>query len=171
MPKNFIKRHIPDAQTIKNHKYLKVFGRLLHNPNLWHLNRNSVIAACSIGLFCAFIPMPFQMVLAAALAILFSANLPISVALVWISNPITMPPMFYFTYKVGALILDIPPKAFPPEFSIQWLTHELHHIWKPLYAGSLICAVIAACIANVAMRIAWRMTVLHQWRKRQRARK
>jgi uncharacterized protein (DUF2062 family) len=49
-----------------------------------------------VGLFCAFIPVPFQMLLAAPSAIIFSANLPVSIALVWITNPITMPPIFFF---------------------------------------------------------------------------
>jgi uncharacterized protein (DUF2062 family) len=38
-----------------------------------------------VGLFCAFIPVPFQMLLAAPSAIIFSANLPVSIALVWIA--------------------------------------------------------------------------------------
>jgi len=55
----------------------------------------------AVGLFCAFVPLPIQMLLAAAAAIIFRVNLPISVGLVWITNPVTIPPMFYFCYKVG----------------------------------------------------------------------
>ena len=58
MPKKTIKRMMPDHQTIKENKYLKIFGNLLHNANLWHLNRHSVAKAFAVGLFFAFIPVP-----------------------------------------------------------------------------------------------------------------
>ena len=96
---------MPDHQTIKEHKHLKIFGKLLHDGNLWHLNRRSVSGAFAVGLFCAFVPIPSQMILAAAIAIIIRVNLPISVALVWISNPITMPPIFYAAYKFGAYVM------------------------------------------------------------------
>ena len=108
MPKKTIKRMMPDHQTIKENKYLKIFGNLLHNANLWHLNRHSGAKAFAVGLFFAFIPVPFQMVLAAGAAILFHANLPLAIALVWLTNPLTMPFIFYACYLVGTWVLAVP---------------------------------------------------------------
>jgi uncharacterized protein len=45
-----------------------------------------------------YMPPIGQMFMAAAAAIVLRVNLPISVALVWITNPLTIPPMFYFAY-------------------------------------------------------------------------
>ena len=42
-------------------------------------------------------------------AVVFRANLPLSVAGVWISNPITMPPMMYFAYLFGNKLLGLNP--------------------------------------------------------------
>ena len=106
MPKKLIKRYMPDHNTIKNNKYLQIFGDLLHNPNLWHLNRRSVAKAFAVGLFFAFVPVPFQMVLAAGFAIIVHANLPLSVALVWITNPLSIPAIFYACYVVGTWLMD-----------------------------------------------------------------
>ena len=98
MPKRFLKRYMPKEHDIRNHKHMRYFGKLLHDPNIWHLNRRSVAGAFSVGLFMAMVPVPFQMILAAAAAIPCRVNLPISVGLVWITNPLTMPAIFYFCY-------------------------------------------------------------------------
>ena len=65
MPKDFIKKYMPDPNSIKNNKSLRFLGPLIHDPNLWHLNRHSVSKAFALGLFWGCIPMPFQMVAAA----------------------------------------------------------------------------------------------------------
>jgi uncharacterized protein (DUF2062 family) len=168
--KKIFRRLIPEHKKIKEHKHLQIFGNLLHNPNLWHLNRYSVAWAFSIGLFCAFLPLPFQMVIAAALAIFAHANVPISVILVWVTNPFTMPPMFYFCYKVGTYLMGIPPKKFTIEISIEWLTTQIGNIWKPLWLGSLVVGTILAILGHITIRIAWRIMVNRAWQRRKRTR-
>lgn len=166
MPKNFIKRYLPDQKKIREHKYIKLFGELLHDGNIWHLNRHSVARAFSVGVFCAFLPLPFQMLIAAAMAILARANLPLSVCLVWITNPFTMPAIFYFTYRVGAKILDSPHQNVHIELSWQWLSTQFLHIWEPLVLGSVICGIIFAILANIGIRILWRISVARKFQLR-----
>ena len=168
MPKKFFKRFIPDAKTIKNHKNLQIFGKLLHDPNLWHLNRYSVATAFSVGLFFAFVPVPFQMVLAAGIAILVRSNLPISVALVWLTNPITMPPVFFFAFKIGAWILGRAPTGFNFELSFHWLTTGLKSIWAPFLLGCFICGSTLAIVSNIVIRLGWRYMVHRSWKARKK---
>ena len=122
---------MPDHRRIREHKHLQCFGKLLHNPALWHLNRHSVAKAFAVGLLFAWVPVPFQMVLAAGGAILVHANLPISVVLVWLTNPISMPPMFYGAYKLGAWAMNMPEQDFQFELSLEWLTSGMAAIWQP----------------------------------------
>ena len=136
MPKKMIKRLMPDHQTIKNNKHLQIFGDLLHNANLWHLNRRSVSKAFAVGLFFAFIPVPFQMVLAAGFAIIVHANLPLAIALVWITNPLTMPAIFYFCYLVGTWIIGAyQRKNLCFEASWQWLVESISTIGPAFIIG------------------------------------
>lgn len=160
MPKKFIRKFLPDPKTVREHKHLQIFGTLLHDPNLWHLNRRSVSLACAVGLFCMWVPVPLQMVLAAAVAILLRANLPISVALVWITNPLTMGPMFYLAYKIGALMLGVPPHQFHIELSLQWLMTEMVIIWKPFLLGCFVFACISALLGFFGSRLLWRLHIL-----------
>ena len=161
MPKKFIRKHLPDPHKIREHKALKMFGTLLHEPNLWHLNRKSVSLAFSVGLFFAWVPVPFQMVLAAAIAILVHSNLPISVGLVWISNPFTMPPMFYFAYKFGAWMMGTPELEFNFEPSFEWLETEMLAIWQPFLTGCFTLAILCSVIGFTSIRLAWRLSVVN----------
>jgi len=171
MPKELIKKYLPDPESIKNNKSLAFLGPIIHDPNLWHLNRHSVTKAFAIGLFWASIPMPLQMLAATLCAVRFKANLPLSVALVWISNPITMPPIFYCEYILGAWILDIPASPFEYELSFAWLKDKLYDIGIPLYFGSLITGVMASLLGYFVISVAWKRSIIKKWRHRQELRK
>src|SRR4051812_48639281 len=105
MPRKLLKRYLPDPAKLKARKELRALGRLLEDPYLLHLNRRSVAAGLAAGLFVAFIPTLGQMLLAAALAILVRGNLVIAVIAVWITNPLTAPPILYVSYRLGAWML------------------------------------------------------------------
>lgn len=166
MPRKFIKRFMPDHTVIKHQKALKVFGTVLYNPNLWCLNRRSAAGAFAVGLFMAFIPLPSQMIMSAGIAILCGVNLPLSVALVWITNPITMPFIFYFSYKVGAWIMKVPPQDFHFELSWEFLLHQMHTIGPPFLLGCIICGIIASLLGYFGIRGLWRYSVVRSWQKR-----
>ncbi len=166
MPRKFIKRFMPDHKKIRDHRHLKFLGTLLHDPNILHLNRHSVAGAFSVGLFIAFVPVPFQMVLAAIGAIVVRVNLPISITLVWITNPFTMPPLFYFAYKVGTWLLDTPIQDVEFQLSIEWLMTGLVAIWQPFLLGCFVCGTSFALLGNLSIRLLWRIQVGRNWRKR-----
>jgi hypothetical protein len=170
MPKKFIKRFMPDHHMLRNHKYLRIFGQRLHDPNLWHLNRRSASGAFAVGLFMAFIPVPFQMVFAALGAFWFRVNLPIAVALVWLTNPITMPPVFYGTYKLGNWLMGRPAPSHKFEVSYEWLMQELDAIWQPFLLGSLLVATLSAVVGYFAIRGLWRLQVVRHWQRKKDAR-
>ena len=166
MPKKIIKRLMPNHQTIKENKYLKIFGNLLHNANLWHLNRHSVAKAFAVGLFFAFIPVPFQMVLAAGIAIIVHANLPLSIALVWITNPLTMPFIFYACYLVGTWILAVPKQNFAFQASWQWVLDSLSTIGPAFLVGCAVLASIFSILGYFVIQAMWRYQVIKAWKNR-----
>jgi uncharacterized protein (DUF2062 family) len=171
MPRRLFKRYMPDPASIREHKSLRFLGRLLHDPNLWHLNRHSVSRAMGIGLFAAFMPIPLQMLLAAVLAIIARANMPISVSLVWLTNPITMPPVFYGTYKLGSWLLDMPARSLPDELSWEWISGQLSTVWQPFLLGSLVAGVVFGVAGYCLTQWYWRWWVGRQWRLRRARRR
>lgn len=166
MPKKFIQRFSPKPETLKAHPHLKHFGEILQNPNLWHLNRRSAAGAVAVGLFCAWMPIPFQMLLASIIAMLCSVNLPLSVALVWISNPVTMPPLFYVAYLLGSYLLNEPVSEFHFELSFHWLANTFETIAPALFLGSLILGLISAALGYFLLRLLWRFNIAKKWHRR-----
>lgn len=114
----------------------------------------------------AFVPLPSQMIMSAGLAIACGVNLPLSVALVWVSNPITMPVLFYFAYKVGAWVMHVPPQPFHFELSWEFILHQMNTIGPPFLLGCLICGVVSAIVGFFGIKALWRYSVVRSWQKR-----
>ncbi|MEE9396865.1 MAG: DUF2062 domain-containing protein [Methylococcales bacterium] len=170
MPKRIFQRYMPDPEMIRRHKSLQFLGDHIHDPNLWHLSRRSASKAFAIGLFVAFVPIPGQMAVAAVLAFLLRANLVISVALVWISNPLTIPPLTYFSYKIGAAIINVPVyEGF--KFSVKTLVNDMAIVWEPVLLGSLVVGTALSIIGFFGVLLFWRLMVSKRWKLRSFSRK
>ncbi len=165
-----LRRLLPGPSDVQFFGPRRLFGSRLKNPNLWHLNRHSVALAVASGLFAAFVPVPAQMLLAAGLAIVLGCNLPISVVMVWVSNPITMPPLFFAAYKLGAWLLGFPPRKIQFEMSVHWLVNKLGGIWEPFLLGCLVLGLVSAAIGYLTVQVIWRIHVIQSWRERRRRR-
>ena len=165
--RRLLRKVIPGTREIRGHTFLqRVFGRPLLDPDLWHLSRNSVAWAMSIGLFMAWVPVPFQMVLAAGVAILLRCNLPVAVAMVWVSNPVTMAPLYLSAHKLGEWMLDRPPGDFGIELSLRWLFEELGKVWEPLLLGCFVLGLASAVLGQIVIRLVWRAHIMVSWRER-----
>ena len=171
MPKKTLKSMTPSVERMRQIKSLKVLGDWIYAGNLWHINRYSASMAFFVGLFVAFMPIPGQMVAAAALAVLFRCNLPLSVGLVWITNPVTMPAVFFLAYKLGAMIIGVPVQAVQFELSFHWLTHSLEAIWRPFLLGCLLCGLFFGSLGYFVINILWRLRVARMLRERRRRRR
>lgn len=170
MPKDFLKTIVPSPARIRSIKGLHVLGDWVYASNLWHINRYSASMAFLVGLFVAFIPTPGQAVMAATLAVLLRCNLPLSVGLVFLTNPVTMPPLFFLAYKIGALIIDVPVKNVAFEVSFDWLGSNLAAIWKPFLLGCLICGLFFGSVGYMTVNQLWRWRVARRWKARKRER-
>lgn len=152
MPRKILKKVLPTHEKIKEQKFLKVFGKFMHKREIWSLSRKKVLGGIFIGMFVAFIPMPFQMLLIALLAIIFNVNLPVGVVLAWITNPFTMPFIYYFEYELGNIILNVQD---PIEFSFETMNDNLSDIALSLYTGTLIVSTVTAFLSVFILNLLW----------------
>ena len=170
MPRNTLKSLIPTPAKLRSSGALDGLGEWVYASDLWHLNRYSASMAFFLGLFLAFLPVPGQMVLAAIGAVLLRCNLPLSVGLVWVTNPLTAPPIYYLAYRVGALLIDAPVKDIDFALTLEWFQYELQRVWRPLLLGCVLCGLFFGSLGYFVINTLWRVRVMRHWRRRKRRR-
>ncbi len=166
MPRRFLQRYMPNPDTLRRQRSLRFMSHLIGDPGLWVLSRRSVANAFSVGLFSAMLPIPFQMVVAAFGAWVLRCNLPLSVGLVWITNPLTMPLIFYGNYRIGAWLMDTPVREAPHRISTRWIADRMADILPALALGSVVSAIVLAVVGNVLIRLVWRWHISRSWKQR-----
>jgi uncharacterized protein len=166
MPKKFLRRWLPSSKTFSSNRSLRLLQPLLKEPNLFHLNRHSVSMATFVGVFTAFLPLPGQTLIAAMLALLVRSNLPIAIALIWITNPFTIGPIFYLTFELGRWMLDSPPMSFHFVPTWEWFQVQGEHLLAPLFLGSLITGLSLGLLGYLFIHQFWRWQVVRSWEAR-----
>ena len=167
--KRFFQRYLPDHQKLRTHKNLRFLGDLLARPSpvaFWSSLYRARI--WRLGAFCAFVPIPWQMLLAAVTAAWLRFNLPVAVAMVWITNPLTLPPIAFVNYHFGAWLLGRPPEPWAFEPSLDWLLQKAGEMGLPLLVGSMATAVVAGTLTFCIAHLLWRWHIIAKFRRRRR---
>jgi len=174
--RNLFKRYIPHKKSVESNGILKIFAEYLHDQNIWHIHRRSSAGGAAIGVFCAFIPLPIQTLSAAALAIFFRMNLPVSILFSFFTNPITIPFIFFYSYKLGSILLGLEESQInniiPDNTSvIEWFNTIFINIWEPLLIGCFILGLISSATIYFLIRLMWRFGAIIKWGKRHKSKK
>ena len=118
------------------------------------INRKSISKGIAIGLFWAFVPMPMQMLAVLAITPFIKFNVPIAISMVWLSNPITMPFMYYMEYVTGNFILGL-EGIDNMDLSLDWFSDNWDKIIVPLYVGTLPFAVGVSSLVYFIINKQW----------------
>ena len=134
------------------------------------INRKSVSRGVLIGLFWGFIPMPMQMVAVMATTPFLRFNVPIAISMVWLSNPFTMPPMYYMEYLTGNLILGREGLS-NIELTMDWFSHNWDAIVVPLYAGTAFYSIVVSSLIYLFINRLWITSVKSEKHRREKKRR
>lgn len=149
-------------------KWLAPLTKTIFHKRYWSPCRATMANGLSIGLFCAMLPIPFQMLVAALGCIRAKGNIPIAIAACWITNPVTQLPIIVLQERLGHWMHDSLGLPRPPFLHKFEKTFDFPHIdifsWHVMDAGvatlnlgDFILGFIAAAVvlSIIAYPIVW----------------
>jgi len=157
--KAWFKKHLLKPERLRGEQVHRILGDRIFANDIWHVNRRSISAGLALGLFIAFTPtIPFQMLLAALLAIWLRINLPIAVIACWVTNPFTAVWIYLMEYRLGKAVLGNLPGLYAISEledigAIRKLFSQATFVWT----GGMILGATAALIGYVLIQVLWRL--------------
>ena len=145
----------PSREQLEANPSLRRLAPWLGNPKLWHWSRRGVAMGAAVGLFIGFAIPVAQILLASVTAVVLRANLPVAAFGTLITNPLTVPPIFYGAYHLGAWATGTPAPAGLALADPAALWENLGTIGQPLFAGLGITATFTALASYLLISRAW----------------
>lgn len=166
----WLKRITPERHALEKLWCLKPFASVVVDRGCWQFKRTSVIRAFSLGLLIAFVPptpfLPLHLTLCVVLGILFRLNIPVLVATVFLSNPLTWFPQIAGSLWVGAKLMDLNLMPMLHDLNHRNLRTNLGQLWEPLLLGALVLGLSAAALGYLLAQSVWRARVIYRLRRR-----
>lgn len=159
MPRRFFRKFALKRDLFHGKWYLAPFDHLLHDHNLWGIRRRTVVPAVAIGLFIGYMPFPGHPLMAALTALALRVNIPIAALTTFVSNPVTMGPMYYLAHRLGRYLLGMEPEPFQFELSFAWVKESLVNNWQPMMLGCFLLGALLALIGYVTLDLFWRASL------------
>ncbi len=112
-------------------------------------NPNELARGMAVGIFISITPIiPFQTVAAILMAFLVRGSKAAAVLGTWLSNPLTIPLVYYVNYKVGCLLLGYESAADRIVFGSLFQLMELGlAVTSAMMVGGVIIGTILGVIA------------------------
>lgn len=148
---------LPRRSNLARYPVLRHFAAAARRaPHLWSFQRPAVRRAIYLGSIVAFQPIyGLHLLVALGAAIVLRANLAVTTALLFITNPLTAGPIYYAAYHIGIRMLQTFNLSADPEA----IGARIH----ALILGGLVLGLAVALLADLVYQFAvWEATRLRQ---------
>lgn len=150
-------RHFPRIKHLRGSWLHRWVGDRLLDPVLWAPEREPMARGFAVGGFLSMLPIPFQSLPAATVAIAGRMNVPAALVGCWVTNPVTMGFIWYVQLRVGFFLLG---RESP------WRLLREHSVWEvvkmspwPMLVGTVVTAPFAAVICYFFARICYDLII------------
>jgi uncharacterized protein (DUF2062 family) len=132
------------------------FSQVLVRMRQLEGNPHYIALGMAVGIFISITPIiPLQTIVAIALAFLVRGSKSAAALGTWLSNPITIPVVYYANYKLGCLLLGYPKTLDSIAFDSfsQLMALGLEVTWAMIVGGVAIGAVLGAAAYFITLRV------------------
>lgn len=150
-------RYLKHPRRLKKNALLRWFSRHFLNKRVWKPTRHTFAGGMAVGCFVTVQLFPGQMPLAIILAAAFRVNIPIALAVCWLSNPATFVPIGMAEKQIGEWLLGVvgdPSAAWLASLENQNLARGLAYA-RYMYTGGLVAGTILTPISYVLTYALW----------------
>lgn len=132
---------------IRKRPWLAALTKPLFERDLWQPCRYTVAGGLSVGLFCAMLPVPFQMLLAALAAMRAKVNIPVAMAACWVSNPLTQAPIWLAQERLGDWIRSLSENPVLHLFDVEKTVFNVTLNMGSFIIGFLVMGIALSILA------------------------
>jgi uncharacterized protein (DUF2062 family) len=154
-------RFLKHPRKLRDRPVMRWFARHFLDKQVWKPTQHTLAGGTAVGMFITLQLLPIQTPSAVILAAIFRVNIPIAIALCWLSNPFTIPFLAWLEYAVGkwflALYTTVPatpfPKQLPDSMVDAWVVLREHA--PVMLMGGILVGAVGALISYVATWGVW----------------
>lgn len=169
------KNRLPTRESLEEVSWLRPIAHVVLRSDLWRFHRRSVPRGVAIGLIVGiFLMIPGLQVIGAVLVSLpFRANIPLAVAMTFLSNPVTTPLILLASIGIGnslfglhadvSTLADLHARHAHVREYAAWLFSDAA---PALIGGLAAISAVAATVGYIAAMLLWRWWIGHKWRHR-----
>lgn len=168
-------RFLKHPRKLRRSPAMRWFARHFLDKRVWKPTQHTFSGGMAVGMFVTLQLLPIQMPAATILSAIFRVNIPIAIALCWLSNPFTLLPIAWAEYVLGKWFLElyttVPTTPFPthlPDSMVDiWMVLKEH---APVVGvGGIILGAIVAPISYIATWGCWEIGSRIETAKKMRA--
>jgi uncharacterized protein (DUF2062 family) len=173
------RKNAPTRESLEQVRWLRPFAHRVLEPSLWRFSRRSVPRGVALGLLVGiFLMIPgLQIIGAALLALPCRANVPIAVAMTFLSNPATTPFILYLSLVIGNRFVHSTADLGTVTAMIQhsaglaeWAGWAASAAAPALIVGLFVIAAVTAAVGYLLASFMWRAWISRKWSLRERHR-
>lgn len=167
-----LRGYFPTREEMARNRWLAPIAHRFLSPELWRFTRRSVPRGVALGVFAGFIIPVGQIFLAAFLALPARANVPLSAAVTFVTNPFTFPFWAVVANRLGSFILKIDSATTggAAQSEIEsgrwaWFLEMFEGAGVTVLVtvfGFVVLAIVGAAIGYLLASFVWRIMVMRR---------